>query len=123
MRLLSWNVNGIRAVERKGFKEWFDKENFDILCIQETKARPEQLSDFLKGPEGFFAYFSSAEKKGYSGVAVYTKEEPVSVSEVDERAVHEATPSLVVPSLLILVISPTESVLTLSTERLTVSPA
>ncbi len=81
MRLLSWNVNGIRAVERKGFREWFEKEQPDILCIQETKARKEQLSSFLQKPEDYFAYFSSAEKKGYSGVAVYTKQQPITVQE------------------------------------------
>ena len=79
IRILSWNVNGIRAVHRKGFLDWFKKDQPDILCLQETKAHPEQLSDDLLNVEGYHSYFSSAEKKGYSGVAIYTKEKPKSV--------------------------------------------
>ncbi|MDD4352306.1 MAG: exodeoxyribonuclease III [Candidatus Gracilibacteria bacterium] len=80
MRLLSWNVNGIRAVQKKGFLEWFGKEAPDILCLQETKADPSQLDDALLDVPGYKAYWSSAEKKGYSGVALYTKQEPLSVA-------------------------------------------
>ncbi len=76
MRILSWNVNGIRAAYKKGFLDWLKKENPDILCIQETKAHPDQLTDDLRNPEGYESYFSSAEKKGYSGVAIYTKQKP-----------------------------------------------
>lgn len=79
LRLLSWNVNGIRAVYKKGFLDWFKKEDPDILCLQETKASEEQLVDELKNPPGYYSYFSSAEKKGYSGVAVYSKEKPLKV--------------------------------------------
>lgn len=80
MRLLSWNVNGIRASEKKGLIDWIVKESPDILCLQETKARPEQLSDELLNIEGYKSYFSSSiVKKGYSGVAIYSKEEPVKV--------------------------------------------
>jgi exodeoxyribonuclease-3 len=80
MRLLSWNVNGIRAVQKKGFVEWLLKENPDMLCVQETKASSEQLSDELLNVNGYKSYFSSSiVKKGYSGVAIYTKEEPVKV--------------------------------------------
>lgn len=79
MRLISWNVNGIRAVEKKGFLEWVAKEKPDILCLQETKAHPEQLADTLLNISGYSAYWSSAEKKGYSGVVTYTKENPLSV--------------------------------------------
>lgn len=77
LRLLSWNVNGIRAAYKKGFVNWFVKENPDILCLQETKAHPEQLTDDLLNINGYKSYFSSSiVKKGYSGVAIYTKQEP-----------------------------------------------
>jgi exodeoxyribonuclease III len=78
-RLLSWNVNGIRAIQKKGFLEWFKNVNPNILCLQETKAHPEQLDDALKNVDGYESYFSSAEKKGYSGVVTYTKLKPVNV--------------------------------------------
>jgi len=80
-RLLSWNVNGIRAVQKKGFLDWFKKENPDILCLQETKAHPDQLDDVLKNVDEYDSYFSSAEKKGYSGVVTYTKLKPMSVRQ------------------------------------------
>jgi exodeoxyribonuclease-3 len=80
-RLLSWNVNGIRAIQKKGFLDWFKKENPDILCLQETKAHPDQLDDELKNIPGYESYFSSAEKKGYSGVVTYTKLKPKSVQQ------------------------------------------
>ncbi len=80
IKLLSWNVNGIRAVKGKGFLEWFYKENPDILCLQETKAQPEQLDDDLLEPESYHAYWNYPERKGYSGVAVYTREEPENIS-------------------------------------------
>ncbi|MCB9771757.1 MAG: exodeoxyribonuclease III [Candidatus Omnitrophica bacterium] len=76
MRLLSWNVNGIRAGEKKGFLNWLDKESPDILCLQETKCHPSQLGDNLLKPQGYKTFWSAAEKAGYSGVAVYTKKEP-----------------------------------------------
>ena len=79
IRILSWNVNGIRAAYKKGFLDWLKKDQPDILCIQETKARPEQLSDDLLNVEGYHSYFSSAVKKGYSGVAIYSKLEPKSI--------------------------------------------
>jgi exodeoxyribonuclease-3 len=75
-RLLSWNVNGIRAQEKKGFLEWLDKESPDILCVQETKAHIEQLSDNLINPKGYKTYWCSGEKKGYSGVATFSKIDP-----------------------------------------------
>lgn len=79
IKILSWNVNGIRAAYRKGILDWVADAKPDILCIQETKAHPEQLPDELININGYKSYFSSAEKKGYSGVAIYTKAEPVSV--------------------------------------------
>lgn len=81
LKLVSWNVNGLRAVYKKGFLDWFGKENPDILCLQETKASEDQLAAGLRNPPGYKAYFASAEKKGYSGVAVYTKKEPIKVEK------------------------------------------
>ena len=81
LRLVSWNINGIRAAYKKGFLDWFKKENPDILCIQETKAHPDQLDDTLKNVNGYESYFSSAEKKGYSGVVTYSKLKPINVQQ------------------------------------------
>ncbi len=78
-RLLSWNVNGIRAVRRKGFLEWLYKESPDILCLQETKARPEQLDADLIKPADYHVCWSYPERKGYSGVAVFSKEKPLGI--------------------------------------------
>ncbi len=80
MKLLCWNVNGIRAVQKKGFLEWLHRESPDILCVQETKAHPEQLNEDLLEPHGYHAYWSYPEKrKGYSGVATFTKEKPLNL--------------------------------------------
>ena len=79
VRVLSWNVNGLRAVLKKGFLEWFQKESPDILCLQETKAHPDQLSKSILEVPGYKIYFSSAERKGYSGVAIFTKTAPVKI--------------------------------------------
>lgn len=76
MRLLSWNVNGIRAVLKKGFLEWFLREQPDILCIQETKAQEEQIPDTIKEIEDYHTYFVSAERRGYSGVGLLTRQKP-----------------------------------------------
>ena len=78
-RLLSWNVNGIRAIKGKGFLEWLYQESPDILCLQETKAQPDQLDADLKEPRGYHVYWAYPERKGYSGVALYTKEKPLNV--------------------------------------------
>lgn len=80
IRLLSWNVNGIRAIHKKGFVDWVLKENPDILCLQETKAHPEQLPKELLNINSYDSYFSHSKiKKGYSGVAVYSKLKPLDV--------------------------------------------
>jgi len=79
MRILSWNVNGIRAVERRGFLEWLYRELPDILCVQETKAQPEQLSQELSQPRGYHTYWNYPEKKGYSGVANFTREKALDI--------------------------------------------
>jgi len=81
IRLMSWNVNGVRAIYKKGFLDWFKKESPDILCLQETKAHPDQLVDDLKNVDEYQSYFSWAEKKGYSGVVTYTKLKPLSVQQ------------------------------------------
>ncbi len=77
MKFISWNVNGFRAVLGKGFADIFSDLDADIFCIQETKMQPGQ-ADFA--PEGYFSYWNSAEKKGYSGTAIFTKHEPLSVT-------------------------------------------
>ncbi len=83
MRLISWNVNGIRAVSKKeifgstGFKDWLADDGPDVLCLQETKAWPEQLKEDLLEPAGYSSYWNQAEKKGYSGTVIYTKKKPL----------------------------------------------
>jgi exodeoxyribonuclease-3 len=79
LKIYSWNVNGLRAAHKKGFLDWFTKERPDILCIQETKATEEQLPSNLRYVEGYHVFYCSAERKGYSGVALYTKPEPKSM--------------------------------------------
>ena len=78
MKLISWNVNGFRSVLTKGFAEFFDAEDADVFCLQETKMQPGQ-ADFDRTEQGWHVYYSSAEKKGYSGTAVFTKREPETV--------------------------------------------
>jgi len=79
MKVLSWNVNGIRAVDKKGFFQWLTKEKPDIICLQEIKALKEQLPSHLRNTPNYHLYINSAEKKGYSGVATYTKLKPLDV--------------------------------------------
>ena len=81
MRVVSWNVNGLRSLAKDGYWEAFLKGTKpDIFCIQETKASPEQVSEDMRSPRGFSSFFSSSVvKKGYSGVVIYTKVEPLSV--------------------------------------------
>ena len=81
MNIFSWNVNGIRAVKKKGFLDFISDYSPDILCLQETKAHVEQLGDDLLNIPGYLSIFDSPKyKKGYSGVAIYTKEKPLNVS-------------------------------------------
>lgn len=79
LTLYSWNVNGIRAAEKKGFLDWLKQCGGEIVAVQETKANPDQLSAALRNPIGYRADWSSAEKKGYSGVGTYSKQAPVSI--------------------------------------------
>ncbi len=74
--IISYNINGIRAAGRKGFYDWLQDESPDIICLQETKAQPDQLDEASRNPEGYHAYWFSAQKKGYSGVAIFSKEKP-----------------------------------------------
>ena len=77
MKLISWNVNGIRACSNKGFSKFFKDVDADIFCLQETKCQPEQIDlEF----EGYTSYWNSAERKGYSGTAIFTKKQPVNVT-------------------------------------------
>ena len=79
-KIISLNANGIRAAARKGFFDWLNKQDADVVCIQETKAQIHQLEeDTLYFPEDFHCYYVDAEKKGYSGVAVYCRKEPTKV--------------------------------------------
>jgi len=81
LKIISWNVNGIRSISKKGFLEWFREEAPDILCLQETKAEPGQLDESLTSPKGYTTYWNYPEKKGYAGVAVLAKKEPCSVKK------------------------------------------
>ena len=74
MKLISWNVNGLRACLKKGFEDTFNQLDADVFCIQETKMQPGQ-ADFA--PEGYTEYINSAEKKGYSGTLIYTRVKPL----------------------------------------------
>jgi exodeoxyribonuclease-3 len=78
-KILCWNVNGIRAAVGRGFLEWLNREVPDILCLQETKAHPEQLDKSLREPSGYHVYWNQPERKGYGGVAIFTKAEPGAV--------------------------------------------
>ncbi|MBT3261475.1 exodeoxyribonuclease III [bacterium] len=83
MKIISWNVNGIRACVNKGFLDYLQSEEPDILCLQESKAQIEQLSDHILNPSGYFGIWHSAQKKGYSGVATLIKKnlKPLNVVE------------------------------------------
>lgn len=76
MKVITANTNGIRAASRKGFFEWLAKEQADVVCIQETKAQEHQLTDPMFHPEGYDCHYFDAEKKGYSGTAIYCKQKP-----------------------------------------------
>lgn len=79
MQIASWNVNGIRACAKKGFFDWLELTSPDIVCLQETRAERSQLGERELNPAGYRSYWQSAEKKGYSGVAMYSKREPTAV--------------------------------------------
>ena len=87
MKIISWNVNGIRAVLKKGFLDFIKKEKPDIICIQETKAAPEQVDTILDNYP--YQYWNSAEKKGYSGTAIFSKIKPTSIKNDLEIEKHD----------------------------------
>ncbi len=76
MRIISLNLNGIRAAERKGFFQWLDKQNADFVCLQETRAQVHQIQAKAFWPTGYYCYYKDAQKKGYSGVALYSIKQP-----------------------------------------------
>ena len=80
MRIMTFNANGIRAAERKGFFKWFADQDIDVVCIQETKAQTHQLDDDLFCPDGYHCWYCDAEKKGYAGTALFSRVEPKDVS-------------------------------------------
>lgn len=86
IEIVSWNVNGIRAVQKKGFEDFLAETKPDIICLQETKAHPEQVDLNLKG---YHDYWNSAEKKGYSGTAIFTKLEPLSTRNGMGKVKHD----------------------------------
>ncbi len=89
MKLVSWNVNGVRAVMKKDFLSSLEQMNPDVLCLQETKAQDEQVHEALDLLEGYYVYCNSAERKGYSGTAVLTRQEPLSVTYDMGEAEHD----------------------------------
>lgn len=89
MRIASWNVNGIRAVMKKDFPQSLDTLQADILCLQETKAQDDQVVTALEGLDGYHVYSNSAERKGYSGVAILTRQEPLQVTPDIGIAEHD----------------------------------
>ena len=76
MKIISFNANGIRSAASKGFFEWMLQQHADVICLQETKAQEHQLSPEVFRPAGYHVYFHDAQKKGYSGVALYCKTKP-----------------------------------------------
>jgi exodeoxyribonuclease-3 len=80
MKMLCWNVDGLRSVLKKGFKEWLDRESPEILCLQETRLVEDEIPEDIRHMDGYYSYFSCSKvKKGYSGVALFTKEKPKEV--------------------------------------------
>jgi exodeoxyribonuclease-3 len=79
MKIISWNINGIRAIYKKDFLKWLKETKADIICLQEIRAQKEQLPSDLIKPRNYHLYFNLAAKKGYAGVAVYTKKKPLKI--------------------------------------------
>lgn len=107
MRIMTLNCNGVRAAARKGFFEWLPRQKADVVCLQETKAQEHQLDADVYFPKGYHAFYHDAEKKGYSGVAVYSRWEPTRVTyglgwpdfDAEARYLQVDFPSLSVVSL------------------------
>lgn len=88
--IITWNVNGIRAIHKKGFLDWLETESPDVLCVQEIKGRPEQVPEALRQPEGYHSYWTPAQRPGYSGLLTYSKKpvlqyEPLGVDIFDNE--------------------------------------
>jgi exodeoxyribonuclease III len=81
MRLLSWNVNGLRSAERAGFWEWLQADAPDVLCLQEIRIQPEQLTEAMRHAQGYHTFWHSAQRKGYSGVATLSRTRPLAVQQ------------------------------------------
>ena len=81
LRVITLNLNGIRSATGKGFLDWLGAQNADVVCVQELKAQDDNLTDAMRNPDGFAGYFHCAEKKGYSGVGLYTRRPPDRVVE------------------------------------------
>lgn len=88
MRIISYNVNGIRAAARKGMFDWLHQQDADVVCLQETKAQMAHLHDEILRPQGYHCYFVDAEKKGYSGVGIYAKQKPDNI--ITQLGWHDA---------------------------------
>ena len=83
--ILSWNVNGLRAVLKKGFIEWFERAQPDVLCVQESRVLPEEIGASEREPKGYTSYWMPAKKRGYAGVGAYVRKEPLSVSNLGKK--------------------------------------
>ncbi len=81
MRIVTLNANGIRSAARKGFFQWLSRQRADVVCVQETRAQGAQLQDAIFHPRGFHTFYADAEKKGYSGVAIYSRDRPARIVE------------------------------------------
>ena len=107
LRVMSINVNGIRAAERKGFFKWLEKQKTDVVCVQEVRAHAEQLTDPVFYPKGYECFYVDSHKKGYSGVAIYTKLPPEKVvdkigyalADEEARYLHVEFKDLIIASL------------------------
>lgn len=82
MKIISWNINGVRAAQKKGLMDYIAQSNADIVCIQETKAHPDQLTKEVLDPPGYESFWNSAERKGYSGTAFWSRKSPDSVEKL-----------------------------------------
>jgi exodeoxyribonuclease-3 len=96
MKLISWNVNGIRALYKKGFIEFIEREDPDVLCVQETKAHIEQCEPPIRTAAGRVSHWSSAQKKGYSGVATFSRQAPATVLTTIGHEEYEAEGRIVI---------------------------
>lgn len=95
MKLLSWNVNGLRSVWKKGLLDVLGAEAADVVCLQETKLQAEQVADEMRAPPGYRSYWSFAERKGYSGVVTYLRAEPIAASPLCDSPVLDCEGRLV----------------------------